>query len=382
MSSVYDLPLYSKLRRAVENSPMEVASFKAWCDWLSSLDTKGVSLYELDCFSILPPKDGRLTRQQVLDQMRQLESEIVVRINLKPKPRRLVMESVDQDGVKPIPLGDRKVMPRIVARNRAYDFNLAYLGVEDLLEHKDVWVVLNGKGRYWRSPRLRKLPQPVFHAREEALDWCRYVSRRLIPRVHRVLEPSVLWDEVRLTGGEGYAEWLITLPHHSFMEFFEPRQHFDCDSLLMHLRTSIYQVGDRRILLIEEIQSDYLQNRRTSPLREVMVTYDTPYESSWVDLGLRVAVLIAARQGLDGVATSTGRMQDVIYDLENQGRAYFYDNRVAKALQRLGKSLGVEVGKATISAKTQCVHIYQMRGSGSRPTLWAASKTRDQQQNV
>lgn len=378
MSSVYALPLYSKLRRAVENSPMEAAPFKAWCDWLSSLDTKGVSLYELDCFCISAPEDGRLTRQQVLDQMHQLESEIVVRINLKPKPRRLVMESFHQAGVRSIPLGERKVLPRIVARNRAYDFNLAYLGVDDLLEHKDVWVVLNGKGMYWRSSRLRQLPEPVFHAQEEALDWCRYVSRRLIPNVHRVLEPSVQWDEVRLRGGEGYAEWLITLPHHSFFELFNPRQHFDCNRLLMHLRTSIYKVGDRRILLIEELQSDYLQNRRNSPLKDEMATYGTAYDASWVDLGLRVAVLIAARQGLDGVATSTGRMHDVIYDRENKGRASFYDNRVSKALQRLGKSLGVAVGQSRISAKTQCVQVFELESRPSRPALWAVSKTRNQ----
>ena len=107
------------------------------------------------------------------------------------------------------------------------------------------------------------------------------------------------------------------------------------------------------ILLIEELQSDYFQTKRRMAHIPVNNVVFNPFESSWVELGLRVATLIACRKGLDGIAITTGKMQDAIYQKANEGRETFYESKVANALKKLAKPLGAEVGQTTVIARTQ-----------------------------
>ena len=364
---VYQLPLHSKVRRAIAQAPMESAPMKAWGDWLLAQGKNGVSQNELDylCF---PPSTGRESKDDLLEHFKHLVSDIEVLIQRKEKPRKLQLVPVNKSGTLPVTFRldktTRKVMPFITHHNPAFDFNVASLTTKDLLGHNELWAVLNSNGKYWKSKLLRIKRKPFFLTKKEALGWCYRVAAYLIPNTHKVLEPHVKWEYVRLEGGESYTEWLITQPHHSLRGEFKPNAHFAAKNLLMHLRTSIYPSGGKRILLIEELQSDYFQNKRRMEKAEG-ATLDNPFESSWVDLGLRVAVLIACRQGLDGVAISNGEMQDAVYRKSSNGRAIFYDSKVANTLKKLAKPLGADCGMATVLARTQ---YYWVNDSGSVPT--------------
>jgi hypothetical protein len=319
---VYQLPLYSKVRRAIALAPMESAPMTAWGDWLLAQGKNGVSRNELD-YLRFPPSTGRESKNDMLENFQHLASDIEVLIHRKEKPRKLQLLPVNKSGALPVSFRldktTRKALPFITHHNPAFDFNIASLKAKDLLGHNELWAVLNSNGKYWKSKLLRIKRKPFFLTQKEALDWCHRVSAFLIPNTHKVLEPHVKWEDVRLAGGESYTEWLITQPHHLLNSgSFKPNAHFAAKNLLMHLRTSIYPSSGKRILLIEELQSDYFQNKRRMEKAKDAALIDNPFESSWVDLGLRVAVLIACRQGLDGVAISNGEMQDAVYRLREQ----------------------------------------------------------------
>lgn len=336
----------------------------AWQDWLLAQAKNGVSQNELD-FLEFKLSIGRESKKDMLENFQHLASDIEVLIHRQEKQREIILEPCLEPKSFHLDIRiDRTIRPMqacVTYRNPAYDFNIVSLRNKDLLGNYELWAVLNSRHAYWGNKRLRFRGTPLFKTLQEAMDWCRHVAVIVIPKTRTLKVPHVKWESVRLLCGDSYTEWLITQPNHIFAQELKPNSHFDADNLLMHLRTSINSSGDKKILLIEEIQSDYLQNqRRLEKNRKIKLT-ENPYESSWVDLGLRVAVLIACRQGLDGVAVSTGEMQTEIDHIHSIGRELFYDEKVANSLKKLAKPLAAETRQFAISATTQ---IYRVLDAG------------------
>lgn len=63
-TDVYELPLYSKVRRAIEQAPMEHAPIDAWQDWLLAQAKNGVSQNELD-YLCIPRSTDRASKNEV-----------------------------------------------------------------------------------------------------------------------------------------------------------------------------------------------------------------------------------------------------------------------------------------------------------------------------
>ncbi len=240
----------------------------AWKEWLLAQSKNGISPHELSCLDF-DTSIGRVNKQGMLDHFQHLASDIEVLIHRKEKPRELQLQPVNKAGSSPVSIRldktIRKVMPFVTHHNPVYDFNITRLTAKDLLGNTELWAVLNSDGKYWKCKHLRGHAKPYFLTQEEALIWCRRVARHLIPNTYKVLEPHVRWEDVRLEGGESYTEWLITQPHHTLNQEFRPNAHFNVKNLILHLRTSIYSSAGKRILLIEELQSDYFQTKRRCP---------------------------------------------------------------------------------------------------------------------
>lgn len=353
---VYELPLYSRLRERLAEAPMQIAPAADWHDWLDAQVKKGVSGKELDAargllWSDVLDESVRLTKAQLLAKLVQLPTDIVVKLPRKTRPEPLKFEAVNRLWERDEALlGVRDVvnrMLRLVSVNAAYDFQLCCWLISDVLGIQEVWRVLDGNGRPWRSRWLGKQPCPFFASEDEAKRWCEAVVARLTPMRGGRRACAVKWSEWRIKSGEDYREWLVTAPFFLFEERFISTVHFATPQLLMHLRTSVYRDGEDRFLYLEEIQSDYCQRASRSERGGHGVVDDNPFKGEWVALGLRAAVLMACRMGLDGVAVSSGAEQDQVYRSPNRGRAVFYDVQVRKALEKLAKSLRLEQGSVT-----------------------------------
>lgn len=380
---LFTLPLYSKLRRLIEQAPMESALGMQWHGWLEGQCRHGLSQIELDYSGVhllYGDDDYRLDsfgKQDLLDAIKELLSDVEIRIGKRPLPSVIRFDAVNEPRLdlhpqqKPVTPYDPA--PVVTHQNAAYDFNIVRVWRKDMLGQHDIWMVLNKDGRPWRSRRFKFNYKPFFRSMDEAFEWCRSVARTIIPSTRTAWQYQVKWSSVRLTGGDSYREWLIRLPHLHMDSVFRPDAHFALPNLLMHLRTSIYTVGARKMLLIEELQSDYNQAIFTKERREGVAIEDNPFQTAWVELGLRVGVLLACRYGLEGVAVSSGSMHDIIYNRVNKGRATFYDVKVAKALQKLGRALSAEYTSASITAKTQhyeAISETQTLPDGTTRALW------------
>ena len=197
------------------------------------------------------------------------------------------------------------------------------------------------------------------------------------------------FEQYQLPGGENYREWLLTLPSNVKPEdrgtAYEREtgddfrsSHFDQPNILAHIRTNERTDADgKRVLFIEEIQSDWAQKGRKNGFNVPVTGYQVfvdgvaagaPYESkidaydhktralkhnapdkveirevqalqsaqsagnkglvplapfvtdtkSWTALALKRMIAHAVENGFDSVAWTTGEQQAARYDLSKQ----------------------------------------------------------------
>lgn len=164
-----------------------------------------------------------------------------------------------------------------------------------------------------------------------------------------------------LLGGENYTEWLVTLPAN--LAFFSSH-HYPYRNILMHIRTSERMVeGIGRVLYLDELQSDWNQLGRITGFSKLSEPYDenpphNPYEKGWVDLGLRMLLVMAAEKNLKGICWSPGIFQAKRYGLkENHPVVAFYDQVVTKHISKLAACWNVRLRAMDIPTLTRRFHI-------------------------
>jgi hypothetical protein len=82
---------------------------------------------------------------------------------------------------------------------------------------------------------------------------------------------------------------------------------------------------------------------------------DAPFKKTWHELAFRRALRLAAEEGKDMVAWTSGDIQVVRYKLkgdEAEGMREFYDGIVKNYANKFGKKFGAKVGKIDISTET------------------------------
>lgn len=362
------LPLYSRLRRLIETSGLEQAPAAHWQGWLRGQLKHGLSAVELEYSGVeawLQGREGRVGRNDLLGHIHALPSDVQVHLLRRRHRPELEFENVRKTDAELRKLQPARSphdpLPFVSLRNAAYDFNVVRYWERDLFGLHDTWRVVDGQGRLWRSHLAPAVEPPVFRTRLEALAWCRDVATRIIPEARGRPGYAQDWRHVRLNVGSDYREWLICLPHAGMYQVWSRRDHFKVDRLLMHLRTSVHECEAGQFLLVEEIQSDRNQHisQVVRTLRKAIKgavpnsIQDNPFLKGWVELGLRVALLLACQQGLAGVAISTGDMQDMVYDQENAGRRQFYDVLLKRALAKLADDIGAGITETSVEGNTQ-----------------------------
>lgn len=187
--------------------------------------------------------------------------------------------------------------------------------------------------------------------------------------------------DYQVPGGENYRELLVTIPARSQQEEFRA-SHFDEPNILVHLRFNERMDAEgKRVLFVEEVQSDWHQKGRKQGYRgqqdrtklpsgyelkqegftvrvidsngynvatedniedAIARTWErvdqeggmrfegaqdvpnAPFKSSWPLLGMKRAIRWAAENGFDRVAWTPGEVQADRYDLSKQAGIVFY----------------------------------------------------------
>ena len=158
---------------------------------------------------------------------------------------------------------------------------------------------------------------------------------------------STKFQSYQVPGGENYRELLLTLPQkretlpqgttygpngeildsvgspvsRASIERMMPEQgfkssHFDEPNILAHVRFNDRVVDGKKVLFLEEVQSDYAQAKRRG--KDVP---DAPFinnTSDWASLALKRMIRYASENGYYSISWTTGDVQAERYDLSKQ----------------------------------------------------------------
>lgn len=309
-------PFYSELARQVEKSPTAAAPAAGWQSLITGLVNKGlVKRDEVEWSGIdewLKLQGKKVTKADVLDFLRgngvRVEETVL--------------------GERPLPEGFT------LTQRNAMKFFVSGFGVE-AEGNSAVDAAINA----------------ALYAESLARDWQREGDTEKAERYFQRAEALNAWAESadghgaageakhashQLPGGQNYRELLLTLPYNpqgektGNLENFRST-HFDQPNILAHVRFNERTDADgKRVLFIEEIQSDWAQQFRkyadentgdlATALRQVDKNRIPPAPfvtktDAWVSLALKRMIRWAAENGFDRVAWTTGEQQAARYDL-------------------------------------------------------------------
>ncbi len=206
------------------------------------------------------------------------------------------------------------------------------------------WFVLDS---YGRSVPCDERHGPFYRNSESAMRAASDHARATYG-IHRGVRFHTRFDHLTLAGGSDYREWIVSLPDHQ--RLFFGAHHID-HNVLLHIRSSTrVDTKGRRLLFIEELQSDWHQSGQR-------LGYDTdawgsvanaPFKKEWVALGVKLMLIRASQNGYDGIAWPSGEIQEMRYASALQPIKRHYDREIPQALDRLGRPFQCAVGSSRI----------------------------------
>jgi hypothetical protein len=211
--------------------------------------------------------------------------------------------------------------------------------IEQVL-HQTLW----GSESHWQAVTHEgqvigdDLGQTIFPAREAATELAGSHAKQHFPkRVALGRFSSYAW-----TGGESYREWLITLPYYpdSYLS-----GHFKVRNVLAHVRCDLREgIDGERILMLQEVQSDWAQRARRATSTGEPGEDDElppPFMKEWSAMVMKLMLLHAAHHRLDAVAWTRGAQQVHRWNgLGAAGLLELYDRALPRDVNRMMKPFG------------------------------------------
>ena len=373
------LKLWSPLLRYIANNGQSKATPQQWIGTIRNLQNKGVSSVEIDWSNVIPTLEELCTPYLRLD-------EVLAILTARPYCE-LVLQRQIFDDYEPLARWQKQRRPAEVVPNW-YPFGRREARV---LQYRDrsfelsIWLhqeidpdFFRDRYTYWSLsvPGGRKRLVPRKSVRNfSTLDEAKAYGQALITRMARRLASEGFVGRPKsvnrfghyvLPGGENYTEWLITAPNLPVQYWGD---HFELPNIVAHVRTTEQTTADgHRMLVLEEIQSDWNQAlreaisdaRRHQPAGDEGIELtewrdDTdrppcnPYRNHWLAAALRIMLLLAANQGVAGIAWLPGKVHAERFPSANaDGLSHFYDRIVPAAVDKLAKSWGAQLSAAQL----------------------------------
>ncbi len=220
-------------------------------------------------------------------------------------------------------------------RDRVLGYWVDVVDWGDLLGPEQGWMAFTYRGK----PIVpHDKPSGLCATHEEAAMLANNHAQNVFPK----LTAKGKWSRYRLTGGEHYREWLVTLPHY-LPCFFS--SHFEHRNVLLHVRCDMREgpEGDR-VLVLQEVQSDWAQKARRA-LKPKATSAERipvpPWLQEWPALALKLMLLHAMQRGATALAWTPGKVQVERYrGLGEAGLLELYDRTLPAEANRLLRPYG------------------------------------------
>ena len=335
--------MFSTLRKRLQSMGTSSAPARQWESTIENLQKKGLRAEELlrsgliDAFDSLAGTGLQFNAGDLLRECNFPALRLSVIPVVKDAQRQLRFASAPATVLtrtKKLPKAQAGQARAVVGYDRVLGYRI------EQIEHQALW----GLERHWQAVTHDgrvihdETMQTLFSTSESASALAAGHARQHFPK--RVALGQ--WGHIAWTGGEDYREWLITLPYYRASYF---SSHFSLRNILAHVRCDVREGTDgERVLLLQEVQSDWAQNVRRAISAGLMTADDPkcpPFWKEWPALAMKLVLLHAAHQGLDAVAWTRGAHQAIRYrGLGATGLTELYDRTLPREVNRMLKPFG------------------------------------------
>ena len=202
---------------------------------------------------------------------------------------------------------------------------------------------------------LEKGALPVVEAIEKSSPWQEWLRHRDVSEqtIRSLKDEIQAAKESAMAGGENYREIVLTLPEHTSPKghpMFEG-SHVNVENALVHVRTTDRtDKAGRKILYVEEIQSDWHQRGRkhgywgpkvTSRGQSHGMVPDAPFKDTktWTSLAIKRIMQIAVDEGYyDAVAFTKGETAHKVVAMPLKSAKEYYDKIVLSVVKKHTKA--------------------------------------------
>jgi hypothetical protein len=343
--------LRSRLCDYLEQNPTQRQRPGQWLGTLANLATRGLRQEELQRSGLQPWLESRDPTELIRGaDLRAAVDFSAMRLSIIPNTGETQAQlRLKPSGPRDLPPG-RGIEARQPGQRRALRYFDPVFGYRiEAVERDSLW----GTDRYWQALTYRGsvLTGPV--AGRSICDSAKSAAARAVAHAHvhfPKLHAAGAWGEYAWSGGEDYREWLITLPFHRWTYH---SSHFPVRNVLAHVRCDLREgAGGERVLLLQEVQSDWMQEMRreltdqTEPELEALAA---PWMRDWSALALKLMCLHAAHTGCDALAWLRGKHQVDRYEGRGRdGLENLYDRELPRLADRMIKPFGLARGEIDI----------------------------------
>jgi hypothetical protein len=169
------------------------------------------------------------------------------------------------------------------------------------------------------------------------------------------------FDHLTLFGGDNYREWIVSLP--DYQRIFFGAHYFD-HNVLLHIRTTTrHDNKGRKLLFIEEAQSDWHQNGHIHGYDNSYwgKVANAPFKKEWPALAVKLILIRACQNGFDGIAWPDGDIQETRYSQNLHAIRRHYDIEIPRALNRLGKAFSCSVARTEIQTRDPWLNLVKSK---------------------
>jgi hypothetical protein len=361
----YDYPdrLYSCLKSRLEHIAMHRASPEQWRRTLINMTRSGIREEELTWSGLLSYLDhmkqegrGAVSREQLLAQV----DFSIIRLSLT---NEIVTDQAYELDFMEFPTSksiNHSITPKALADTRdccvlryvdpVHYYKVGYLKRAKGLNQSSAsqqWFALDSMGNPIGDEQTN---QQHFATKEQAFcSASRHALQHLgVPVDYR---HHSRYEHKTLYGGTDYREWLLSLPDYPLSHF---TSHYYTRNLLVHFRTKArVDSHGRRLLFIEEIQSDWHQSGAMFGYQNRWPGKITPapFRREWLNLAMKLLLIHGAEDDFDAIAWTRGEVQESHYFKKLSTVRRLYDNEIPKALGRLCSAMGLTIGTTRITTK-------------------------------
>ncbi|MCW8922119.1 MAG: hypothetical protein OQK69_00620 [Gammaproteobacteria bacterium] len=378
--------LHSTLKNRIKKLAQQQAPASQWLATINNMQQTGMRKEEIiwsGLFEFLKQQQDRhISKQQLLDAINfknirlELSSEQITGCNNRLYFREVARQMPHQAVYRASLKLDEDCICLLRHIDDAFNYRVGLVKTRDndhYMALNKYWFALDMYGRAINNPKTSDL---YFSSSFDAMAACNRHSRK-----HIGLESNSCfhhqYDYITLYGGEDYREWILSLPDYQ-RTFFGA--HFVDHNVLAHVRTTTrIDINRRRLLFIEELQSDWHQSGH-------MHGYDNsawgkvanaPFKKEWPALATKLMLIHACHNGFDGIAWPGGHIQETRYAKELSPIKRHYDVEMPTTLNRLGKPFKASVTSTHIATRDPWLSLVKSKNKWRVTDRQGKFETRD-----